>query len=122
MSPFAMNDFPQVRRVKPRRIKPRRPVPESVKRFAFLCAMANSEGAPGDCPRQECKRRRQCCGGPRGTLRRLAGLPFCRTEAVVTKVEEDRWRAGYLRTAKRSHGERRAAEKFAEIMDIEKVK
>jgi hypothetical protein len=99
------------RRPRRRRVKPPAPTPEPIRRFGYLMVMAYYEGALSDCPRKECKERRQCCGGPRGTMRR-SGVPFCRSEAVVT-------RAALLDPPgdprQRKHGQAWAEEKFAEF-------
>jgi len=52
--------------------------------FAYQKAIAHFDGAWRRCARQKCRRLAKCCGGPRGTLRRLAKrgatpLPACRT-------------------------------------------
>jgi len=97
------------RRPRRRRIKPRAPIPEAIRHFGFLKAMAYFEGALEACPRRECKQRRQCCGGPRGTMRGHDGVPFCRSETVVVRAA----RGG--RVGDKSHGREWAAEKFAEF-------
>ncbi|MEL7430293.1 MAG: hypothetical protein AAFN43_09875 [Pseudomonadota bacterium] len=32
------------------------------------------------CLHRECKRRKRCTGGPRGTARKTGGVPFCRLQ------------------------------------------
>jgi hypothetical protein len=47
-------------------------------RFAFLKAMAHFEGAWKTCASGECRNRKRCAGGPRGTFTRTGGAPLCR--------------------------------------------
>ena len=47
-------------------------------RFTYNKAIAYFEGAVRTCPHRECKKRKTCTGGPRGTARKHNGIPFCR--------------------------------------------
>lgn len=57
-----------------------RPVPPAINRYLFLKAIAHFEGAWEACQRRQCRARRQCTGGPRGTCEKV-GVPLCRRHA-----------------------------------------
>ena len=104
LSDIAAPPQPLARRWPPR-IKPPR-IPEPIRNFGFLRAMAYYEGALRECPRKECARRRQCCGGPRGGFGRHGAIPLCRSEAVVNRAAlADK----YGDPRKRKHGREWAA-------------
>ncbi|PHP67411.1 hypothetical protein CSC94_10270 [Zhengella mangrovi] len=54
--------------------------------FTTQKAFAWAEGRWRHCPHRECRRRRRCTGGPRGTLRR-SGRPLCCEPAVAAVIE-----------------------------------
>lgn len=60
--------------------------------FAMQKAFAWAEGRWRNCPHGECKRRKRCTGGPRGTLR-ATGKPFCRDGTVAETIETRRARS-----------------------------
>lgn len=51
---------------------------DPARRFALLKALAHFEGAWRACESRECRARKRCCGGPRGTFTRTGGYPLCR--------------------------------------------
>ena len=62
--------------------------------FDYEKAVAYFEGAWRGCRRDECRRRRRCAGGPRGTLRRLLAdgapvAPACRVGRPALAREAD---------------------------------
>ncbi len=53
-------------------------MPKSLKdRFDYNKAIAYFDGAVKTCPYPECRKRKICTGGPRGSSRRFKGIPFC---------------------------------------------
>ena len=58
-----------------------RPLPHAIQQWAFLKAMAYFEGAWQRCGHRECRARKRCTGGPRGSFARN------RREAVGTRQE-----------------------------------
>ncbi len=48
--------------------------------FERAKAFAHFENCWKYCLHLECKKRKRCTGGPRGTWRKTGGLPFCRLE------------------------------------------
>ena len=53
------------------RLKPKpRPLPPEIQQWGFLKAMAYFEGAWQRCGHRECRARRLCTGGPRGSFTR----------------------------------------------------
>jgi hypothetical protein len=63
------------------RLKPKiRLEPPEIRRWGFLRAIAHFEGAWQTCRHGECRARKRCTGGPRGTFRKKA-VPLCRRHA-----------------------------------------
>ena len=48
--------------------------------FESAKAFAHFENCWEGCLHGECKKRKRCTGGPRGTWRKFGGVPFCRLE------------------------------------------
>ncbi len=54
--------------------------------FAAAKAIAHFENNWETCPHKECKHRKTCTGGPRGTFRKTNGKPFCQTINLPQKA------------------------------------
>ena len=52
-------------------------------RFSLLKATAHFEAAWKTCASRECRERKRCTGGPRGTFTRTGGFPLCRFGAGI---------------------------------------
>ena len=50
---------------------------EQIRRFQTGKAYAYFDGHWHHCTHRECKKRKTCTGGPRGTCRRTKGVPLC---------------------------------------------
>lgn len=65
----------------PRLKRKPRPLPPAIQQWGFLKAMAYFEGAWQRCGHHECRARKRCIGGPRGSFTRNDGIPKCRLHA-----------------------------------------
>ena len=54
---------------------------DRVQRFAMLKALAYGSLIWSVCDHRKCRRKRRCCGGPRGFCRKSDGVPHCRIGA-----------------------------------------
>lgn len=55
-------------------------------------ATASHEGKWKICRHGECKRRKTCTGGPRGTFRKTGGVPICKTAIDPSRAIEEVFR------------------------------
>ena len=61
---------------------------DRVQRFTLLKAMAANSLIFTRCEHRKCRRKRRCCGGPRGFCRKSDGVPHCRIGAPASWWQE----------------------------------
>lgn len=63
-------------------------MPPDIRRFSLLKSIAQLDACWRSCSHAECRRRKLCTGGPRGTMRATRGIPRCRLGASDQWWEE----------------------------------